>query len=47
MSDKPTMIRLLSASVASAKRAGQICRDVLRSGSLGIVEKVRVFAAII
>ena len=37
---KPLMIRLLSASVAVANRAGQIIREVLRSGELGVVEKV-------
>ena len=41
MSESPTMIRLLSASVASARRAGQICREVLSSGKLGVVDKVR------
>ena len=34
------MIRLLSASVAAASRAGQICREVMSSGKLGIVDKV-------
>ena len=35
------MIRLLSASVAAANKAGQIIRDVLESGKLGLVQKVR------
>ena len=34
------MIRLLSASVAVANRAGTIIRDVLHSGELGVVHKV-------
>ena len=34
------MIRLLSASVAVANRAGTIIRDVLHSGELGVVLKV-------
>ena len=40
MSQAPLMIRLLSASVAAANRAGQIIRDVLDSGKLGTVQKV-------
>ena len=42
MSDQqqPLMIRLLSASVAVANRAGSIIRDVLKSGQLGVVQKV-------
>ena len=35
------MIRLLSASVAVANRAGTIIRDVVNSGQLGVVQKVR------
>ena len=38
---QPVMIRLLSASVAVANRAGQIIRDVLSSGKLGVVQKVK------
>ena len=34
------MIRLLSASVAVANRSGKIIREVLRSGELGVVQKV-------
>jgi 3'(2'), 5'-bisphosphate nucleotidase len=33
------MIRLLSASVAVANRAGAVIRDVLKSGQLGVVHK--------
>ncbi len=40
-SSHPLMMRLLSASVAAANRAGEIVRDVLKSGSLGLVMKVR------
>ena len=40
MSQTPLMLRLLSASVAAANRAGQIIRDVLESGKLGLVQKV-------
>ena len=39
---QPLMIRLLSASVAVANRAGAVIRDVLKSGQLGVVHKVRV-----
>ena len=46
MSDQqPLMIRLLSASVAVANRAGAVIRDVLKSGQLGIVHKVNVVHA--
>ena len=37
---EPLMIRLLSASVAVANRSGRIIREVLRSGQLGVVQKV-------
>ena len=40
MSSAALMIRLVSASVAAANRAGQICREVINSGKLGIVDKV-------
>ena len=40
MSGAPLMLRLLSASVAAANRAGQIIRDVLKGGQLSIVDKV-------
>ena len=39
---QPLMIRLLSASVAAANRAGEIIRDVMSSGKLGLVQKVRL-----
>ena len=39
---QPLMIRLLSASVAAANRAGEIIREVLSSGKLGLVQKVRL-----
>lgn len=34
------MLRLLSASVAAATRAGNIIREVMSTGKLGIVDKV-------
>lgn len=37
---EPLMIRLLSASVAVANRSGNIIREVLKSGQLGVVQKV-------
>ena len=40
MQSQPVMIRLLSASVAVANRAGQVIRDVLSSGKLAVVQKV-------
>lgn len=39
MSKPAMMLRLLSSCLVSATRAGQICRDVMSSGKLGIVEK--------
>ena len=36
----PLLLRLLSASVCSANKAGVLIREVLKSGNLGIVEKV-------
>ena len=38
-STAPLMIRLLSASVAAAGRAGQIIKEVLGTGQLDIVDK--------
>lgn len=37
------MIRLLSASVAVANRSGNIIREVLKSGRLGVVQKVCIY----
>lgn len=34
------MLRLLSASVCAANKSGNIIRDILKTGKLGIVEKV-------
>ena len=34
------MLRLMSASVAAATRAGNIIRDVMSTGKLGVVDKV-------
>ncbi len=42
MSSSKLMLRILSASVAAANRAGQICRDVMRSGQLNVVDKARI-----
>ena len=39
-SEVSLMLRILSASVAAAGRAGQICREVMRSGQLNVVDKV-------
>ena len=36
----PLAIRLLSASVAAASRAGQIIREVVEGGDLAVVQKV-------
>lgn len=37
------MIRLLAASVAVANRSGNIIREVLKSGRLGVVQKVCIY----
>lgn len=34
------VLRILSLSINTAKRAGGIIREVMKSGELGIVEKV-------
>ena len=36
----PLLMRIVSASVSVSKKAGNIIRDVLKKGELGIVEKV-------
>ncbi|CAF1386474.1 unnamed protein product, partial [Rotaria sp. Silwood1] len=36
----PVLMRVLSASLTLAKRAGQLIKDVQMSGSLDIVDKV-------
>lgn len=36
----PLMLRLLSASVVAANRAGRVIREVLKSGELSVVDKV-------
>ena len=36
----PLMLRLLSACVAAAERAGRIIREVTREGQLGLIDKV-------
>ncbi|XP_062503832.1 3'(2'),5'-bisphosphate nucleotidase 1-like isoform X2 [Corticium candelabrum] len=35
----PLILRILSSSVVIARRAGEVIRDVLRGGDLGVVEK--------
>ena len=40
----PLMLRLLSASVCSANKAGVLIREVLKSGKFGVVEKVALHA---
>ncbi|XP_014673858.1 PREDICTED: 3'(2'),5'-bisphosphate nucleotidase 1-like [Priapulus caudatus] len=39
MAEAPLLMRLVSASVAVADRAGVIIRDIMKKGELGIVEK--------
>lgn len=43
---EPLMIRLLSASVAVANRSGKIIREVLKSGQLGVVQKVHTYTRV-
>ena len=40
MASSPLIMRLVSASVAVSNRASRIIRDILKTGDLGIVEKV-------
>ena len=43
MSDRPPaplMLRLISAAVTAAERAGNIIREVTRAGQLGVIDKV-------
>ena len=37
---QPLLLRVVASSVAVANKAGQIIRDILKSGDLGIVQKV-------
>lgn len=39
-SNPPLILRLLATSSTAAKRAGNIIRDIMSKGELGIVEKV-------
>lgn len=41
MASSPLLMRLLSASVTLSHRAGIIIRDILKTGDLGIHDKVR------
>lgn len=36
----PLLLKIMSLSFTTAKRAGSIIRDVMQKGNLGIVEKV-------
>ena len=36
----PLILRVLSASVAAANRAGNIIREIMSTGKLGVVDKV-------
>ena len=38
----PLMLRVLSASVTAATRAGNIIRDIMSTGKLGVVDKVSI-----
>jgi 3'(2'), 5'-bisphosphate nucleotidase len=35
----PLIVRILSSSVAIARRAGEVIRDVLKGGDLGVIDK--------
>lgn len=37
-----TVIRVMASAISVANRAGDIIRDIMAKGDLGIVEKVRV-----
>ena len=41
MSSTPFMLRVISASVCAANKSGAIIREILKTGELGIVNKVR------
>ena len=41
MASSPLLMRLLSASVTLSHRSGKIIRDILKTGDLGIHDKVR------
>ena len=41
----PVMLRLLSSSVSCAKKAGEIIRNILHRGDLGIVMKVKLVSS--
>ena len=40
MANPSLVVRLLSASVAVSHKAGRIIRDIMKTGELGIVDKV-------
>jgi 3'(2'), 5'-bisphosphate nucleotidase len=37
----PLILRLVASSITAVNRAGNIIRDIMSKGDLGIVEKVR------
>lgn len=39
----PLLMRILSSSITVANRAGEIIRDIMRKGELGIIDKVFIF----
>lgn len=41
MSSAPLAMRIMASSIAIANQAGKIIRDIMSSGELGIVDKVR------
>ena len=47
MASSPTfLMRLVSSSVSVANRAGEIIRSILKTGSLGVVDKVCYLVAL-
>lgn len=36
----PLLLKMVASSVSVANKAGQIIRDILKTGDLGIVQKV-------
>ena len=47
MAAAPVLLRLISSSIAIANHAGNIIRDVMTKGELGIVEKVAIYYILI
>lgn len=42
MAASPLAMRIIASSILIANRAGNIIRDVMNNGELGIVEKVKL-----